>query len=127
MTTWTKLSENDLLGLIQAAQGEIARRKTQAQKKKVVRRVVYPATAEQLARFYQFCELHGVKPNDDERRALCQIVEKLERRLREREPGYRFHALAPAKTGRRQVNRPAFNRKTAETAVEHENDLFGSN
>lgn len=117
----------DIEKMIARLQSEIARLSKVATdtRKKVrePRKVLFPAKSEQLARFAQFCELHGIKPTETEKQALTQIVEKLERRLRTAEPAYRFHALAPAKTGRRTVNKRCWPRiKPANETP----DLFGN-
>lgn len=60
-------------------------------------KVLWPATSEVNARFSAFSKKHGIIPTEDERRSIVKIPENLEKRLRNKDPKYRYNAINPEK------------------------------
>ena len=85
---------NRLRAELAQARREMARR---GAAKKARAAVKYTAMKETRDRFLAICREHGFVPSPVEVDKVTDPVEKVKRRLREKDPGYRYHAQAPVR------------------------------
>jgi len=76
---------------------ELERAKRSARRAAPRPAVKFTAMKETRDRFLAICREHGFTPSAVEVDKVTDPVEKVERRLREKDPGYRYHAQAPVR------------------------------
>ena len=92
---------NELTREVERLRAELANTRREIAKRGAVKKarapIMYPAMKETRDRCLAICKEHGFVPSPVEVDKVTDPVEKVERRLREKDPGYRYHAQAPVR------------------------------